>query len=203
MVLSEDLTKRLNAIEDIVSEEEFRQNKGLGNDIGYYIFDYPPSNELEVRDFIKVMVKRVNGSNLGFQIVVFDLYEIIFDVLESKGYLEKCEEIEKEKGTEHLSKAIGKMLRLTSVKNPVVTYIYENTPKNSVVFLTGIGSSYPILRAHNILNNLQQVLDTVPVVMFYPGEYTGQELRLFGTMKDDNFYRAFPLPMPWSGRRRK
>ena len=33
----------------------------------------------------------------------------------------------------------------------------------------------------------------VPVVMFYPGEYDGQELVLFGEIKDDNYYRAFKL----------
>jgi hypothetical protein len=37
------------------------------------------------------------------------------------------------------------------------------------------------------------VLDETPVVMFFPGSYDGQELRLFNTLKDDNYYRAFPL----------
>jgi hypothetical protein len=27
-------------------------------------------------------------------------------------------------------------------------------------------------------------------VMFFPGEYSGQDLQLFGTIKDDNYYRA-------------
>jgi hypothetical protein len=49
------------------------------------------------------------------------------------------------------------------------------------------------VRSHNVLNNLHQVLDSVPVVMFYPGRYSGQNLQLFGTIKDDNYYRAFPL----------
>jgi hypothetical protein len=37
------------------------------------------------------------------------------------------------------------------------------------------------------------VLDKVPVVMFFPGAYDGHELKLFNTLKDDNYYRAFPL----------
>jgi len=49
------------------------------------------------------------------------------------------------------------------------------------------------MRSHNILNNLQHVFDDVPVVMFYPGEYTGQSLTLFGRFFDDNYYRAFNL----------
>ena len=64
-----------------------------------------------------------------------------------------------------------------------------------MVFLTGVGKIYPILRSHKILNNLHQVVDNVPVVMFYPGKYDGQELILFGDKeaKDDNYYRAFQL----------
>jgi hypothetical protein len=56
-----------------------------------------------------------------------------------------------------------------------------------------VGKCYPILRSHTILNNLHQVIDDVPVVMFYPGKYSGQDLLLFGEIKDDNYYRAFKL----------
>ena len=64
---------------------------------------------------------------------------------------------------------------------------------DSVVFLTGVGKCHPIIASHNILNNLHQVLDSVPVVLFYPGEYSGQDLKLFGTMDSHNYYRAFRL----------
>lgn len=37
------------------------------------------------------------------------------------------------------------------------------------------------------------MIDNVPVVLFYPGNYDGQELVLFGEIKDDNYYRAFKL----------
>ena len=49
------------------------------------------------------------------------------------------------------------------------------------------------MRSHNILNNIQHVFSDVPVVMFYPGEYNGQSLRLFERFSDDNYYRAFNL----------
>lgn len=61
------------------------------------------------------------------------------------------------------------------------------------MLLTGIGKCYPLLRSHKVLNNLHQAIDRVPVVMFYPGRYDGQELVLFGEIKDDNYYRAFRL----------
>lgn len=190
------LETRLNYIEKIITADKFRSNRGLGNDIPYYIFDYDPKDEIMVRDYLKTLVPRINGANLGFEVVVFDLYRIIHQIIEEKGYDAKCAELEVKHGREQLEKAVSTMLRLTSTESPIIIHIKENTPKDAVVFLTGIGTSFPILRAHNILNNLQQVLDTVPVIMFYPGKYTGQELQLFGTMKDDNYYRAFPFPRP-------
>jgi len=49
------------------------------------------------------------------------------------------------------------------------------------------------VRSHNILNNLQEVIDKKPVIMFFPGKYDGQSLQLFNKFKDDNYYRAFRL----------
>ena len=82
-------------------------------------------------------------------------------------------------------------MRITAADSLIIRYIRERIPENSVVFLVGIGKCYPILRSHTILNNLHQVVDHVPVVMFYPGKYDGQELVLFGEIKDDNYYRRF------------
>ena len=125
--------------------------------------------------------------------VVFDLYDIMIDIIEKKGYLEKCYQFEKTKGFERVSKSISNMLRITSSDSLIVNYIKDNTPDKAVVFITGIGKCYPIIRSHTILNNLHQVIDKVPVVMFYPGKYDGQELVLFDEIKDDNYYRAFKL----------
>ena len=61
------------------------------------------------------------------------------------------------------------------------------------MLLTEVGAAYPLLRSHSMLNNLHERLDRVPVVMFFPGTYDGQQLRLFGLFKDDNYYRAFRL----------
>ena len=131
------LEERLNRIEDKISEKSFRENKGLGNEVGYYVFDYDPRFELEVRNHIAYLKDRINNGNKDFKIIEFDLFH--------------------------------------------------------TMILTGVGKCHPIIASHNILNNLHQVLDNVPVVMFYPGEYSGQDLKLFGTMDSRNYYRAFRL----------
>lgn len=117
----------------------------------------------------------------------------MIDILIKKGYLEKCYQFEKKRGFERVAKSISNMLRITSSDNLIVNYIRDNAPEKAVVFIMGIGKCYPILRSHTVLNNLHQVIDNVPVVLFYPGNYDGQELVLFGKIKDDNYYRAFKL----------
>lgn len=193
--MAKTLDERLNEAESVIRQPSFLENKGLGNEVGYYVFDYPAEQELVVRNRIADMKEKFNTPGNSFQIVEFDLYDMVIDILIEKGYLEKCFEFEKRKGFDRITKSVGNMLRISADDGLIVQRIRENTPDRSVVFLTGVGKIYPILRSHKILNNLHQVVDHVPVVMFYPGKYDGQELILFGDKeaKDDNYYRAFQL----------
>jgi hypothetical protein len=184
---------RLDAIWNRISSREFLENKGVANEVRYYVFDYEACDELIMRQKIKDLLARNNPETDGFQIVEYDIYKLILSILEERGYVDKCIRFEKEKGWEYLYNAISKLLRLTTDNNLIVNRIMENTPENSVVFLTGIGKVYPFVRAHNVLNNLHQVFDKVPVIMFYPGSWNGQSLSLFVTISDGNYYRAFPL----------
>lgn len=65
------LDDRLNQIEDKISEKSFRENKELGNEVGYYIFDYDPREELYVRNHIAYLKDRINNGNKDFRIVEF------------------------------------------------------------------------------------------------------------------------------------
>lgn len=189
----DSLEQRLDAAERMIRMPGFRQNKGLGNEVGYYVFDYPAEQELIVRERIQYMKSKNSPAVDGFQLVVFDLYDIIIDTLEQEGFMEQCFQFEKKRGLERIAKAVGNLLQINDDSSLIVQYIQERTPQEAVVFLTGIGKCYPLLRSHKVLNNLHQAIDHVPVVMFYPGKYDGQQLILFSEIKDDNYYRAFRL----------
>ena len=184
-----DIEERLSKIEGIIRQPSFLNNEETGNEIGYYIFDYNPKYELLVRNEIKRLKDKINDNpNYGFRILEFDLFEIILDILKQKGYLEKTFQFEKRKGRDHAKKAITKMLKLSTDSNLIVKYIKDRFVPDSVIFLTGVGKAYPILRSHNVLNNLHQKLDEVPVVMFFPGKYSGTDLVLFNTVEGSNYY---------------
>lgn len=185
--------QRLDEIIPKITDKSFRENKGLGNEIGYYVFDYEPKYELLVREHIDFIKQKINNDNSDIQVKEFDLYEIMLEILEGKGYLKKNIEMEEKKGSEKVFDATKKSLRLTLDNDMIVQYIASRVHPNDIVFLTGVGRSWPIIRSHTVLNNLHKAVDEVPVVMFFPGEYDGLELVLFGEIKDDNYYRAFQL----------
>ena len=182
--------QKLDKFENMISDPAFRENRGLGGEAGYYVFDYLPENELLVRERVESIKNKNSFDKDGYNIAVFDLYELIINILKEKRYLEKCFEMESTRGFDSVLSAIVRALRLTDDKNLIVNHIKDNLPDNAIVFLTGIGKCYPILRSHNVLNNLHLVVDDVPVILFYPGKYDGQRLILFAELDDGNYYRA-------------
>lgn len=185
--------QRLDEILPRITEPSFCESKGLGNEIGYHIFDYDPKYEMLVREHVAYIKERVNTDHSEIYIREFDLYEVVLEILEDKGFLEKNFEMEEKKGSDFVLNATKKALRLTLNNDLVVQCITNRVKPNDIVFLTGIGKAFPIIRSHTVLNTLQKKVDQVPVVMFFPGNYDGQELVLFGEIKDDNYYRAFQL----------
>ena len=146
-----------------------------------------------VREHIAFLKQKVNNDHSEIQIREFDFFEIIIEILENKGYLDKVFAMELEKGTEAILNPIKKSLRLTQKSDLVVDYIRSRIKDNDIVFLTGVGKVWPIIRSHTVLNNLHAVVDSVPLIMFYPGTYSGQDLHLFDEIADQNYYRAFTL----------
>jgi hypothetical protein len=188
-----NIYERLDKILPTLIDRRFRENKGLGNEIGFYIFDYDPQDEMIVREHIAFLKQKINNDSMDINIKEFDLYEIMLEILDSKGYLKKVFDMEEKKGTAAILKPTKNTLRLTQKNDLVVEYIRGRVEDNDIVFLTGVGKIWPIIRSHTVLNVLHSVIDHVPLIMFYPGTYSGQDLHLFDKISDRNYYRAFKL----------
>ena len=187
------IEERLDILEEKMRAESFRTNTGLGNEVGYYVFDYEAHQELIVRKRIEELKHTNTELKFGYQLVIYDLYELMLQLLTDEDALEDLKELEEEEGTDYVFSSISEVLKFNDKDSLIVNYIVDHTPQDAVVFLTGVGKCYPILRSHKILNNLHQVMDHCPVILFYPGRYTGDSLNVFGELKEDNYYRAFPL----------
>jgi hypothetical protein len=187
------LYKRLDLIEPKILEKSFRTGRGTANEINFWIFDYDPEDEMAVRAHVSYLEQRINSQYDDVRIVQFDLYKLILNVLREKNYLDKIIQMEQAKTSHAIINPIKKTLRLTLDGDLIIGKITENiVPERDIIFLTGVGKAWPIIRSHTILNNLHSKIDRNPLVMFFPGDYTN-ELRLFGEITDDNYYRAFKL----------
>lgn len=184
-----NILTRLDALREKMTDNAFLSNKGLSNEVGLYVFAYSPSDEMAVRHFIRE-IKNSSEWNASLRVIVCDFYEILLDICRERRILERIAQMEVQRGAEFMLKQIQ---RVAPPEAYVERMKYEDHRPSDVVMITGVGRVFPYMRSHNILNNLQHVFDDVPVILFYPGEYTGQTLTLFEKFTDDNYYRAFNL----------
>jgi Domain of unknown function (DUF1788) len=185
------LDERLNKILPRIISDDFLSGSGIGNEIAFYIFDYPPEDELRVRDHLRTLLDHIPKQKHGLRVKHIDLFEFVLDYLKSRNLLAKAMQMQKEKGDEALKKALAGPLH----ESKLASFFAEvaQPDKHDLVIVSGVGSVWPLLRSHALLNNLQPVMGKTPLVMFYPGRYDGQSLRLFGKLKNANYYRAFKL----------
>jgi ribosomal protein S12 len=184
------INQRLDALLPKLQDARLLSNRGIGNEIGFYIFDYDAEYEPLVQKYVERLKRQLMSPPTQLILLEIDLYRTILDILQERGVLKKALELEATKGNAALAKTVAPLVR----PDQVIAYIQKKLRGDEqLVIMTGVGASWPLLRSHSILNNLHPVLDKIPLVMFFPGSYDGHELRLFDTFKDDNYYRAFPL----------
>lgn len=186
----ENLSEKFDHLFKIISSQSFLNKEALGGEIPFFISAYNAKQELEVKDSIKRLINKLDTS--GIKILELNLYDLVCEILEEKGGMERMFRVEKSKTKSKFLNALQSSLNIHEVLMPRIKSKIEKDP-SQVYFLTGIGLVFPFIRSHNILNNLQNIAKEAPTVAFFPGDYDGHSLKLFGLLKDDNYYRAFNI----------
>lgn len=197
--MSQDLDQHFQSMLERIQSDDFQEGEGLSNEVEYYIFPYEAKDAPHLRD--KIDDLKVSPIANKINLKVFDLYGIMIDSIEKIREIADedpflmLEKMEKQGGIQLVAQQINNLMRMDENNNAVVQYVDEHTDKQQrcVIFITGVGRVYPLIRAHKVLNTMHQVLDHNPVVMFYPGKYNELSLQIFGETKDQNYYRAFPI----------
>ena len=189
--MSDRLTEQLNQILPRVTSDDFLSGKVLSNEIAFYIFEYPPEEELRVREHVCFLLDHIPQRRPGLRVKHLNLFDLVLDYLKSRNLLDKALKMQQEKGDDALKKALAGPLH--EDKLAAVFAEVAQPAQHDLVLLSGVGSVWPLLRSHTLLNNLHPIMGRTPLVMFYPGRYDGQSLRLFGRLKNHHYYRAFKL----------
>ena len=190
--MSQTFDDRLNKILPKLTSAEFLNNQGLGNEIGFWIFDYPPERELEMREFLNGTIKPALLKNQPvIKTVIVDLFDLVIGVLEDRNILDKAIEMQRVQGD---TKALESLRRVLKEDKLAETLAADFDVSNiDLLILSGVGAVYPMLRTHTLLSALHPFMKDTPLLMFYPGKYDGYSLRLFNKLDEDHYYRAFRL----------
>lgn len=181
---------RLDKVLDTVRDPRFLGRKGQSNELSFFVFDHPPEDELLVRSHVDYVMRQLQDDPKVRPICI-DLYDEVLGVLADRGVLDKVEAMESKEG---FAAVLNKLQRGVLKPDNLVQRIQRKvTPDHNLMLLTGAGTAFPYLRSHTVLNNLHHPLGDMTVILFFPGVYDQKELRLFGRLKDDNYYRAFRL----------
>ncbi len=180
----------------VLSSDRFLRMEGLGNEVPFFIWPYPPEQELEVQSANSRIVDRLRTTR-GLSVLVVDLFELAVEVLEGRGgnMLERLEQIEPTRSRSAFRRDLQRMLDPEQHIVPAIERRIEAEAGVDLLVLTGIGRVFPFIRSHNVLNNLQVAVPDFPVLMLFPGEYSqtaslGSSLVLFNLLTDDQYYRA-------------
>lgn len=189
--MSTDFNQRLDKILGRITADDFLHSRGLGNEIPFYAFDYPPEQELAVRAHIAFLLEQIPKRRPGLRVAHINLFTLLVEHLKARGFYDKALALHRQKGDAGLRKALAAPLDPAKL---AAVFVEQVDPSHQdLVLVSGVGSAYPLLRTHGLLNNLHHRMGGTPLVLFYPGRYDGQSLRLFGLLPDTPYYRTFRL----------
>ena len=209
-----DIDADFEHLREIMTGWSFRKSTGLGGEQPYYIYDYPATQELEVQEHIPTLVNQLQTmtpsdapGDYAPKVLVMDLYHEVLEMIKQRQVLNRVLNNEQRMHT-RMSNSAASDRFLKLLDNMVygdganlaefMNAQYDEKKAQDeadIVFITGVGSVYPYVRAHTLLENLQGCIDDCPLVLFYPGTYatrsnTGSTMSLFSLIDTDNYYRA-------------
>ena len=174
-----------------VSDSHF--GKDLGGELPIFIQTYPIQQQDEVDTQIPFLKNRFEGT--GKSTIFIDAYsDICLRILRDMDIFDSILEMEEDHSSDpiDLYNNISNQMEPDTIQAIIQEKIAE-TPSAKDIFIYGINRAFPMLRAHLILGNIQQIADTHHVILFYPGSYSNQHMSLFDRLPRENYYRAYNL----------
>jgi hypothetical protein len=77
-------TERLNQTLPKLTSEELLSGRGLGNEIAFYIFDYPPEEEIKVREHVQFLLKQIPKQRPGTKVSHVNLFDMVTGYLQDR-----------------------------------------------------------------------------------------------------------------------
>lgn len=182
-----DINQRLDLLRKEIQKNDFLEGTGLSNEVNIRIFCYEPADEMFVLHFIEQIT---NDSSLNCRLLERNLYKIFLAICDDLGITDAIPDMEETDGGEYL---LEQLHSAVGGEDYIEKMQYSPHEKGDILMLTGVGDVFPFMRVHTLLETLQPHFSDIPILVMYPGEFDGHQLKLFSRLIPSDYYRAFNI----------
>jgi len=167
----------------------------------FYVFQYPPENEYEIRRQIIELKESLLRPINFIDLLALDIFEEFVAFLKEQviwgvSYLDDVLDVDKrdpEGATKMLTEQANGEQFLRHLHEKILAHksIDDDKERPFIIFY-GMGKMYPYLRTSTLLTMYEKynLSSDYKIIVFYPGQKDGNSFRLFNRLYDQNTYRA-------------
>lgn len=179
----------------VITSPRVLRTAGPGNEIPFYICPFAPEDQVRMSEECALLRTELEADWVS--VLEINLYDLMVGLLREQVDWDELAAFERTERKDDLLQELQSTLNLTEVLIPRIRELTAAQPFR-VLFLTGVGEVFPVIRSHLILNNLQSVLKDAPTIIFFPGRYAhgfanGSSLQVLCRLEEDHYYRAHNL----------
>lgn len=153
-----------------------------------FYFAYRPERMLDLKKRLPRWTSRIR--EIGFEVRRISMADVIWNLVDQSGRWVEWLKLEGDADPHQINEAVRDVLRQGDALAKRVAEIVESTPKGTLIFVTESELLHPYFRTRSIEGLLHDKVKT-PMVIFYPGEQSGQfGLQFLGFYPVDPNYRS-------------
>lgn len=132
-----------------------------------YVIDYKPQQAWDAELLAIALVNNELAAK-GIRVVEVNLYDLVLEHLDFEGLWKVFEERERDLDPDAIIDALQASASVEQVIIPSIQEKLRRAEPFDLVFITGVGETFPYIRTHSMLNELTSIK---PVVLWFPGTY--------------------------------
>jgi hypothetical protein len=132
-----------------------------------YVIDYRPEQAWDA----ELLAQAIAADDLalcGIRVVEVNLYDLVLEHLDEEGLWEVFKEREGQLDAAAIIETLQASASVDQVIIPRIKELLEQAGQHDLVFITGVGETFPYIRTHGVLDALGT---DKPVVLWFPGTY--------------------------------
>lgn len=153
-------------IVDRLSDDALLGRSGFTMRQGTYVLPYPPAQRTYAQDVVRAICAE-DLPNRGVRAAQVNLYDIVLEFLDAQDMWAPLCEAERDADRDELIMMLQDTISVGDVIKPAVEERIVESGCD-IAFITGVGETYPYVRTHTLLGEIET---DKPVVLVFPGEY--------------------------------